>query len=200
MRCEWMLMKILQKTLGKKEAAEVIRKHRDTHTTKSDFERIRACGLNAVRLPFGHWVVTGPSKKDPYVGPGLEYIDRAVDWAEECDLQIVLDLHGCPGGESGEAPCGRRRRPDGSWKWRDWRFGQSLKAIELLARRYHKRRCVTGIAVCNEPSSQVPTSALCRYYEKAIVRIRAAGMSASRVAVVCPVFQRNEDEFIAYFY
>ena len=97
--------------------------------------------------------------KEPYVGPALEYIDRAVSWAEEwrtskvegcavrCldeqefDLQIVLDLHGCPGGESPEAgklkwrvlffrfalihsqaPCGRRQRPESRWNWKHWDF------------------------------------------------------------------------------
>lgn len=199
-RCEWDLLTALTKAKGRKYVSEVIKRHRDTHTTKADFAAIKACGLNAVRLPVGYWVLLGPSDGEPYVGPALEYVDRAVDWAEECGLQIVLDLHGCPGGESGEAPCGRRQRPDGTWKWRDWRFSQSLQAVDLLASRYCKRRCVTGIAVCNEPSSEVPDSALCRYYEKAILRIRAAGMPASRVAVVCPLFQRDEDKFMAYWY
>lgn len=198
-RCEWDLLTALLKARGKKYVSEVIKKHRETHTTKADFEAIRACGLNAVRLPIGYWVLLGAAEGEPYEGPAVEYVDRAVDWAEACGLQIVLDLHGCPGGESGEAPCGRRQRPDGTWKWRDWRFQESLKAIEFLASRYCKRRCVTGIAVCNEPSNEVPNHALSRYYEKAIGRIRAAGMPASRVAVVCPLFQRDEDEFMSYW-
>jgi glucan 1,3-beta-glucosidase len=189
----------LRKSKGKKYVSELIRRHRDQHITKGDFEAIRGYGLNAVRLPIGYWVLLGPSEGEPYEGPALEYVDRAVDWAEACGLQIVLDLHGCPGGESGEAPCGRRQRPDGTWKWKDWRFEQSLEAVEVLASRYHKRKCVTGIAVCNEPSNEVPNSQLCRYYEKAILRIRAAGMPASRVAVVCPLFQRDEDSFIDYW-
>eukprot|EP00929_Paragymnodinium_shiwhaense_P013080 TRINITY_DN120938_c0_g1_i1.p1 TRINITY_DN120938_c0_g1~~TRINITY_DN120938_c0_g1_i1.p1 ORF type:complete len:613 (-),score=126.15 TRINITY_DN120938_c0_g1_i1:255-2024(-) len=198
MRCEWMLMKVLHKTLGKKKAAEVIEKHRQEHTTKKDFERIRDCGLNAVRLPFGYWVVTGPTRKDPYVGPGLEYIDRAVAWAEECGLQIVLDLHGCPGGESGEAPCGfRQRAHEGhQWNWRKFRMEESLKVVEVIAKRYRNRKSVTGIAVCNEPCGEIPEKKLLEYYARATDVVRAAGMPASRVAVVLPCFQRQEDAFI----
>merc|ERR1719313_2309357 len=80
-RCEWELMQVLRKSLGKAKAFEVLKEHRDTHITKSDFERIRSYGLNAVRLPFGYWVVTGPSAGEPYFGPAIEYIDQAVTWA-----------------------------------------------------------------------------------------------------------------------
>mmetsp|Transcript_76670 Transcript_76670/g.135281 ORF Transcript_76670/g.135281 Transcript_76670/m.135281 type:complete len:608 (-) Transcript_76670:86-1909(-) len=190
-RCEWDLMKAIK---PRSKALEVMKMHRDTHITKADFERIKACGLNAVRLPFGYWVVTKARPNEPYVGPALEYIDRAVDWAEECGLQIVLDLHGCPGSESPEAPCGRRQRPESRWHWRHWDFKKSLEILEFLAKRYGNRTCVTGIAVCNEPCGKVPASTLMSYYSKAVDRIRQSGMPASRVAVVLPLFQRPEGE------
>mmetsp|Transcript_117671 Transcript_117671/g.333491 ORF Transcript_117671/g.333491 Transcript_117671/m.333491 type:complete len:674 (-) Transcript_117671:179-2200(-) len=195
-RCEWDLMKIMRQTLGKKQAAEALKLHRDNHITKNDFERIRKCGLNAVRLPFGYWVVAGPASNEPYIGPALEYIDQAVDWAEEFGLQIVLDLHGCPGGESGDAPCGRRMRPVGRWHWGHWRLDESLEVLKFLAGRYASRKCVTGIEVCNEPSNTVSNDRLIRYYNKAINAIRQAGMPSSRVAVICPLFQRPEDAFM----
>mmetsp|Transcript_133663 Transcript_133663/g.427208 ORF Transcript_133663/g.427208 Transcript_133663/m.427208 type:complete len:850 (-) Transcript_133663:216-2765(-) len=194
-RCEWGLMEVLHSTKGAEGAAEVMRRHRERHITKNDFQRIRACGMNAVRLPFGSWVVMGPREGEPYIGSGIEFIDRAVDWAEEVGLQIVLDLHGCPGGESGEAPCGRRQRPHGTWQWQQWDFQASLKILEVVAQRYCDRSCVTGIAVCNEPSNEVPLTRLCQYYDQAITLIRSCGLPASRVAAVLPVFQRPEDKF-----
>ncbi|CAL1143993.1 unnamed protein product [Cladocopium goreaui] len=198
-RCEWDLMKVLHEKLGKAGAMEVIRSHRETHITKADFQRVKAFGLNAVRLPFGYWVITEPRPKEPYIGPALEYVDRAVAWAEELGLQIVLDLHGCPGGESPEAPCGRRQRPESRWHWKHWDFAASLKILQLLAKRYRDRSCVTGIAVCNEPCGVIPGNTLMSYYSKAVDTIRKAGMPESRVAVVLPIFQRPEGEeaFIA---
>lgn len=195
MHCEWDLCTHLRK---RGCAEEVLRKHRERHVTKADFEAIKACGLNAVRLPFGYWVVLGPCKDEPYVGPAIEFVDRAVQWAEECGLQIVLDLHGCPGGESGDAPCGHRQRPEGTWHWRNWRMRQSLEALEVVARRYAGRACVTGIEVCNEPSNTVPVRSLCRYYAKAVQTIRAAGMT--KVVVVLPIFQRCEFQVVKVFY
>lgn len=122
------------------------------HVTRVDFEKIRDCGLNAVRLPFGYWVALGPRDGEPYAGPALEYIDRALDWAEEYGLQVVLDLHGCPGGESGDAPCGRRQRPEGTWQWQQWDMEMSLKVA--LARRGCRRfedprANVSGLSLVN---------------------------------------------------
>lgn len=198
-RCEWDFLQALQRAKGKKAARQVIKQHRDTHITKADFEKIRSYGLNAVRLPIGYWIILGPMAGDPYHGPAIEYVDQALDWAEACGLQVMLDLHGCPGGESGEAPSGRRQRPEGTWKWRQWRQGDTLRALDVLVSRYRGRKCVTGISVCNEPSNEIPLPTLCRYYERAIERVRKGGMPASRIAIVLPLFQREVEPFIEHW-
>lgn len=189
--CEWDLMQ----TLRRKDAIQDLELHRETYITKADFYKLRSCGLNAVRLPFGYWVVLGAAAGEPYVGPALQYIDRALDWAEECGLQVVLDLHGAPGGESGEAPCGRHRSNGDPWTWRQWRFDESLRALTVVAQRYAGRKVVTGIEVCNEPSKNVPTGELCKFYSQAVDAIREAGMHDHGVTVVLPVFQRSASHF-----
>lgn len=199
-RCEWELMENLR---GKEDGLNALREHRETYIGLEDFHRIRSMGLNAVRIPFGYWIVRGPIEvgpqhvPDPYEGPALEYLDRAVDWAEQCGLQVLLDLHGCPGGESGEAPSGRRQRLPGSkWQWRRWRFSETLRVLRTVAERYRDRAAVTGMAVCNEPSPEVPVDVLCRFYDRAVAEIRGAGMDAERVSVVLPVFQRSMEGFM----
>jgi len=188
-QCEWKLME----TLRARHSVHELWHHRETHTTKADFYQIRDCGLNAVRLPVGYWTVLGAAPGEPYEGPALEYIDKAVQWAEECGLQVVLDLHGAPGGESSDAPCGRCYHPCSAWTWESWRFDESLRALNVLAHRYCRCRVVTGIEVCNEPSRSIPSEVLCQYYDSAVKTIRAAGMH--QVTVVLPVFQRSLDEF-----
>jgi len=192
-KCEWDLMRILRAN----DAVNDLIVHRDTCVTRDDFRRIKECGLNAVRLPFGYWVLPGfLSGDEPYVGAALKYIDNAVDWADEFDLQIVLDLHGCPGGESGDAPCGRRQRPHGTWHHDQWNQAESLRALNFVAQRYAGRRCVTGVEVCNEPSNAIPADQLCSYYDMAVSVIRSNGMHADQVVVVLPLFQRSVDDFV----
>lgn len=187
-RCEWDLMEALRK----RQALETLHRHRETFIQKEDFVAIKNMGLNAVRVPFGYWIVLGPSCGDPYEGPALDYLDRAVQWAEECGLEVLLDLHGCPGGESPDAPCGRVFR---GWDWRCWRRSETIQALEVVAQRYCNRPHVTGLAVCNEPSRLIPADVLASFYDQAVEVIRANGMST--VTVVLPVFQRNVPEFAA---
>lgn len=188
-RCEWELMQ----TIRQRNMLEDIEHHRKTYIGRTDFQQIKRCGLNAVRLPIGYWIVIGPNENDPYSGPALEYIDQAVQWAEECGLQIVLDLHAAPGGESGDAPSGRIQD---HWHWTHWRFNESLRALEVLAKRYCNCKYVTGIQVCNEPSLTLPSKDLRQFYSQAVTRIRACGMLDDRVAVILPVFQRHKASFI----
>lgn len=75
-------------------------------------------------------------------------------------------------------------------------MGQSLRALQVLAQRYRSSPAVTGIEVCNEPSNTIPADVLCRYYSRAVQVIRKAGMSAERVTVVLPLFQRSAKGFL----
>lgn len=184
--CESQLMRKMRDTVGPEKAVEVLRAHRETFLVEDDFRRIRLLGMNAVRIPFGYWVVTGPAPDDDFVGPCLEYLDRALAWCKTFGLQVLLDLHGAPGGESGEKPCGRERK---DWRWQDWRFDESIAALRAVATRYRGCECVTGIAVCNEPSETVPAEVLCSFYDRAVRTIREAGMPPDEVGIVLPVYR-----------
>jgi len=131
-------------------------------------------------------VVAGPAHGEAFMGPCMEYLDRAVAWCKLHGLQVVLDLHGAPGGESGEKPCGRERK---DWHWKHWQFDDSLAALRIIARRYRGHPAVTGISVCNEPSETVPAEVLCQFYDRAVQTIREAGMPPNEVTVVLPVYR-----------
>eukprot|EP00913_Durusdinium_trenchii_P010512 g9857.t1 len=197
--CEWQLLHQMRNKLGPQRAAEVLEAHRSTFVTEEDFQQIKSYGFNAVRIPFGYWIVTGPSNGDLYVGPALDILDRALAWCKHLGLQVLLDLHGAPGGESGETPCGREMK---DWRWERWRFEESLEALKIIAERYKGHPAVSGIAVCNEPSEKlgrsvtcnvqprkVPADVLCQFYDQAIQAIRAAGMPPDEVSIVLPVYR-----------
>lgn len=79
--------------LGKDEAKARLTAHWDTFITQQDFVDIAAAGLNHVRIPIGYWAVeTFPG--DPYVDGQLDYLDRAIDWARDAGLKVIVDLHG----------------------------------------------------------------------------------------------------------
>ncbi len=137
--------------LGRKLAPEVLaaklKEHRDTYVTEEDFAFIAEHGLNLVRIPvpyfiFGDW--------PPYPGCA-DYLDKAFDWAEKYNLQILIDLHTCPGSQNGydngglTGVCKWCKNPD------EVEF--ELTVLERLAKRYGNRKGLYGIEVLNEPIS-----------------------------------------------
>ncbi|EOD42083.1 putative cellulase [Emiliania huxleyi CCMP1516] len=186
---EWDATEALSRD-GGSGAVTALAYHRQRHFREGDLAEIARRGFNSVRLPFGYWIVTGPTHGDPYVGPSIELIDAAVEWAARHGLQVLLDLHGNPGGETEEKVCGRAK-PD--WSWEDWRRDEALEVIALLADRYKEYDHVTGLQVCNEPSRSCPPSELLAHYIEAVATVREAGMPPERVSVVCPCYFLEED-------
>jgi glucan 1,3-beta-glucosidase len=188
---EWTLSAELRKKVGNDEAERLIRHHRQTHVTKKDFEDIAAQGLNAVRVPFGYWLVTGPRAGEPFVGPDLGALDNAFNWAEETGLKVLLSYHGHPGFQSDHQASGRCSE---DWVPEKWEPAVALAVLMKVSLRYGKRPCLAGIGVVNEPSCQLPIDRLLQYYKDAYAVIRKAGVPDD-VQVVMPVYQRSFKEF-----
>ncbi|KAJ7701216.1 glycoside hydrolase superfamily [Mycena rosella] len=78
---------------GRGAATTVLSNHRDTWITESDFAAIKAAGLNHVRLPIGYWAFeVGPG--EPYILGKLPYLNKAITWATNHELKLIIDLHG----------------------------------------------------------------------------------------------------------
>ncbi|KAJ1488422.1 glycoside hydrolase superfamily [Baffinella frigidus] len=189
--CEWALCEAIDQERAStihfdavESKVEIFARHRASHYGTETMHAIKAAGLNAVRIPFGYWIVSGPTEQDPYQGPDLAALDRVVNLAGEAGLQVLLDLHGAPGGENALRPCGRE---NARWAYHDWRMQESLAVLKTVAERFASSPHVTGLQVCNEPSPCIPPGRLCDFYEDAIRTIRQAGMGADKVAIVLPI-------------
>ena len=87
----------LANRLGAERFSHVVRAHLDTFVTEKDFAQIALRGYNAVRLPLP-WHVFGAD--GPLAGAHcsrIEYVDRAMDWAEANGLVVLLDIALAPG-------------------------------------------------------------------------------------------------------
>ncbi|KAK0315688.1 hypothetical protein LTR29_015683 [Friedmanniomyces endolithicus] len=54
----------------------------------------------AIRIPLGYWAVD-LLDYEPYVSGQYTYLVRAVQWAKELGLNVMIDLHGAPGSQNG---------------------------------------------------------------------------------------------------
>ena len=64
------------------------------------------------------------------------YIDSIVEYARQNDIQIMFDLHGAPGGQSGESNTGcslKHGRKEGFYWDTDWNKTWTKNAFRALA-------------------------------------------------------------------
>ena len=137
----------MARTMPPEALAARLKEHRETFVTAEDFAAIKAHGANLVRLPVPYFVF---GDRPPFVGC-IEYVDRAMDWAEQYDLPVMLDLHTVPGSQNGYDNGGIT----GVCKWckQPGEVQFALSVLKRLAERYGHRRGLWGIQVINEPIS-----------------------------------------------
>ena len=166
--------------LGREESTRRLREHWDTWITEADFAWIADHGLNAVRIPVGHWIFGSASgypyherygaDPHPYVDGGIERLDRAFDWAEQHGLMVLVDLHCAPGCQNGFDNGGLKGVCDW-WKKAEY-VDFTVLTLERLAERYGKRKALWGIETLNEPNWEVPDWVLVDFNWRAYQAIR----------------------------
>ena len=119
-----------------------LRAHWKTFITRDDFAWLAGVGINAVRIPVGHWIFGPPypyhpkygAVRQPFVEGGIDVLDRAFDWADEFGLRVVLDLHAAPGCQNGFDNGGIENVCE--WHTRDEYIDHSVDVLGRLAARY----------------------------------------------------------------
>jgi len=164
--------------LGETEATRRLHNHWNTFITRDDFAWLQSAGINAVRLPFGHWLFgkdypyhrSYGEAHHPFVVGGIEIVDQVFQWAAEFGLRVVLDLHAAPGCQNGFDNGGILGVCE--WHTKEEYIQHSLDVLERLAQRYKDHPALHGIQALNEPSWDIPTDLLKRYTLDAYQRIR----------------------------
>ncbi len=139
--------------------------HRQTWITERDFEWLKSHGLDAVRLPIGYWTL---EENAPYIA-GAKYVDAAMRWARNHDLQVLIDLHGAPGSQNGMDHSGR----SGELGWtQPENIAATVRSLEAIAQRYGNHPNLWGIECLNEPRWDVPLDTLKAFYLAAYPVVR----------------------------
>ena len=139
---------VINQLIGEDEARRFWRAYRDNYITREDIRFIKQAGFNSVRVPFNYRLfVDGDAQR--LDGPGYEMIDRVISWCRAEGLFVILDMHGAPGGQTGD-------NIDDSWGY-PFLF-ESAESQELtiriwrkLAVRYANDSTVLGYDLLNEP-------------------------------------------------
>jgi endoglucanase len=157
------LWKTFEIRFGKTGAVEIRKAFRNTWLTDTDFGKIKAAGLNCVRLPFIHDLMGQPDGLFPW-------LDRVIDAASKQGIYVILDMHGAPGRQSDSQHTGHEK----SCKlFKDLALVQ--KTAELWAKiseRYKNRSAVAGYDLLNEPMGAPNTPTLSLVHDQIYRAIR----------------------------
>ena len=115
----------LPRALSKEVYEARIRIHRSEYISEGDFVRIKAMGLNTVRIPVPFFVF---GDVEPYIGC-VEELDKAFAWAKRYGLKILIDLHTVPGGQNGFDNGGI----SGVCKWAQKHISGKVRIIEYTS-------------------------------------------------------------------
>ena len=98
-----MINDVVTQLFGPTEAAEFWKKFKKNYITEADIAFIASKRANTMRFPFHYKLFTG----EPFMGEsnadgGFETVDSLVAWCGRNNLRLILDMHDCPGGQTGD--------------------------------------------------------------------------------------------------
>lgn len=145
-----MINEALCQLVGPTGAANFWREFKDNYITADDFEFIASLGANTIRVPF-HYKLFTP---EDYMGlndptEGFRRIDSCINWARANNIRLILDMHDCPGGQTGDNIDDSYGYP---WLMTDSVAQQQFVDIwSRIASRYADEDVILGYELANEP-------------------------------------------------
>ena len=146
----WMIDLMVREAVGPDFAADFWRDFKNNYVTAADIRFIASQGANTVRLPFNYKLFTD----EDYMGltaaqDGFARVDSVVRWCRDNGLYLILDMHDCPGGQTGD------NIDDGyGYPW----LLESEQSQRLfcdiwrrIAARYSEEPVILGYELMNEP-------------------------------------------------
>ena len=146
----WMIDLMFREMVGPDETAAFWKEFKDNYITRSDIDFIASTGANTIRLPFNYKLFTD----EDYMGltsghDGFKRIDDVVAWCRANRLYLILDMHDCPGSQTGDNIDDGYGYP---WLFESEKSQQLFCEIwQQIAKRYKSETVILGYELMNEP-------------------------------------------------
>lgn len=146
----WMIDLMFKEAVGPDETARFWKQFKDNYITQADITFIAQQGANTIRLPFNYKLFTD----EDYMGlssqqDGFQRIDQVIEWCRQAGLYLILDMHDCPGSQTGDNIDDGYGYP---WLFESEQSQQLFCDIWLrIAKRYAKEPVILGYELMNEP-------------------------------------------------
>lgn len=149
-------LNVLEERFDEKEVQEILDTYQDHWITEADIKNISEMGCNVLRVPFwyrnfmksedGTWI-----RENLDENPGFKRLDWVIEVAEKYGMYVILDMHGCPGGQSMDHCCGTLEE---NRLYTDVVCQESMKKLWVaIANRYKENSTVAAYDIMNEPQN-----------------------------------------------
>jgi len=110
--------------------AQALQNHWNSFITEDDFKLLSGVHANHVRIPVGFWAFIQPDAGEPYVSSGQKaQIERILGYCDKYNIYAIIDLHGLPGSQNGEAHSGRIGAIE---FFSDYNIQRSLRTVQAV--------------------------------------------------------------------
>ncbi|MGH1366698.1 MAG: cellulase family glycosylhydrolase [Calditrichia bacterium] len=135
--------------IGQQDADEFYRRYEANYVNRNDIEALAQWGFNHVRLPFHYKTIYDPVTEQ-YKEEGFAIFDSLITWCDDNNLDVILDMHCAPGGQS------KDNIADGDGilarLWTDpANKALTVKIWKEIATRYVNETRIIGYDLINEP-------------------------------------------------
>lgn len=148
-------------------ARAVLERHWDTFISRSDFEYLAFIGINTVRLPIGYWSLGPVYCKGTDFEPVADVYQnswprvlRAINWAAEFGIGVIVDLHGAPGSQNGQTHSGISDGKTNLFN-DEYNAGRTIGVLTFLTQQLDAVTNVVGIQILNEPANVPQLTSFC---------------------------------------
>lgn len=162
---------VLDERFGRETRERLFQVYEDNYWKASDFDNIRALGMNVIRLPFAWWNIVdddGALREDAFVR-----LDWFVDCCAQRGLYVVLDLHAAPGSQNGNDHSGDIT---GSHLWEEAHYQDLTQFIwEQVAAHYRGNPTIAAYDLLNEPGGKLNSTGVTQwdFFDRLYRAIRA---------------------------
>lgn len=174
-------LNVLESRFGVEKTRALIKTYEDNWITENDIKIISDMGCNVIRIPFWYRnFMTSPDgtwiSENPEDNPGFQRLDWIIDAAGRYGVYVILDMHGCPGGQSTDHCSGSSRQCE---LFENPMYQDAMEKLWLaIANRYKNNPVVAAYDIMNEAQSfntSVENDPRNLLYDRMIKAIRATG-------------------------
>lgn len=149
----WMIDLMFKEMVGPDFTAEFWQQFKENYITADDIKFIAEQGANTIRLPFNYKLFTAEDymgNPNPAAsGEGFMYMDKVISWCRQNNLYLILDMHDCPGSQTGDNIDDGYGYP---WLFESEKSQQQFCDIwKTIAQKYQDEPVVLGYELMNEP-------------------------------------------------